>query len=355
MSGNKHQEVETHKGQVNRQQVLSTAIISATVLMVYLSYLIAEPFLPSLIWALALAVLSHPVYKRTLPLVRSRTTTAAIVSGAVALIVVVPVIFLGRETILEAWSNFQYVQGLFQSGEWRNALNRYEFTSTALVWVEEQFALQGVVQQIANAAPGVISNFVSGSAWALVQMLLTFFALFFFLRDSDALVAGLRGLLPFSNQEIDKIFKRVDDTIYATIFGEILISLITGGLGTLIFYLLGFNAAVMWGFIMALLAFLPAVGTWAVWVPAALYLFIEGRWVDGAILVAWGIAVMTVLTSFLYPKMVGNRLRLNTLAVFIAIIGGLAAFGTVGIIVGPMVLALTISLFEIWRERLSRA
>lgn len=345
---------QSHKGEVNRQQVLSTAIIAATVLLLYLCYLIAAPFISSLLWALALAVLGAPAFRRIRSRIGSKGMAAAVVTLAIVLIVVVPLTLVGRQSVIEVWKNFEYVQGLIQSGDWRNSFTRHESTALILSWLEEQFSLQGGMQQLASATPRFMSDLLSGSLWALAQMLLTFFVLFFFLRDSDEMLAGVRGLLPLSNSEIDKVFKRIDDTVYATVFGEVLISLITGALGALIFYLLGFQAPLMWGFIMAVFAFLPAIGTWLVWLPASVYLFIDDRWVAGVVLIAWGVVVLNVFTTLLYPKVVGERLRLNTLAVFIAIIGGLAAFGLVGIVVGPLVLSLTIAMFEIWKERLSK-
>lgn len=355
MSGdNSNQEQPPQKGQLNRQQVLSTAIIAATVLALYLSYIIAEPFIPSLVWAMSLAVLGYPAFNRVKVVLKSRSAAAAVITLGVLLIVVIPLTVVGRQAVIEVWNNFEHVLSILQSGEWRASFERHQSTAALLAWLETQFSLQGGIQQLANAAPSAISNLLSISASALAQLVLTFFALFFFLRDSESLMNGIRGMLPLSNSEIDKVFRRVDDTIYATVFGEVLISLITGVLGAFMFYVLGFHAPLMWGFIMAVLAFLPAIGTWLVWLPAAIYLFIEDRWVAGIVLIVWGIVALNVFTTLLYPKLVGDRLRLNTLAVLIAIIGGLMSFGLVGIIIGPLVLALTTSLFEIWRERLSR-
>jgi predicted PurR-regulated permease PerM len=122
----------------------------------------------------------------------------------------------------------------------------------------------------------------------------------------------------------------------------------------LIFWILGLPAPFLWGFVMAVAAFLPVVGTWMIWFPAAVVLMVGGDLVKGIILIAWGILVLSILSSMLYPILIGDRLRLNTLLVFVAIFGGIMAFGMVGIVFGPLVVALTITLIEIWKNRLDK-
>ena len=342
------------RNNLSRSQVMATAIVAASALAVYLCYIILTPFLPSLIWAIAFAILSYPIFRRVEKYAGNRSVAAGLTVAVVAVLIVVPLVVVGRQTVIEILRNFDYARAAIDSGDWRAVFAKSESASGALAWFEANFSIDAGIQQLFAVLPGFISSVLSGSALAALELLFIFFALFFLLRDSEVLVSAVRKILPLTDDETSVIFRRVEDTVFATVYGEILISFITGALGGLMFWILGFKAAVMWGFIMAILAFLPVVGTWTVWVPAAAFLFLEGRWGAGIVLLTWGVVAMTLLTSFLYPKLVGDRLRLHTLLVFIAIIGGISAFGLVGIVVGPLVLALTFALFDIWKTRLEK-
>jgi predicted PurR-regulated permease PerM len=117
------------------------------------------------------------------------------------------------------------------------------------------------------------------------------------------------------------------------------------------FWVLGLPAAVLWGAVMAVLAIIPVLGAFIVWVPAALFLVLEGSWGKALILAGWGGLVVSLIDNLLYPVLVGKRLRLHTLPVFIVIVGGLTLFGSAGIVLGPVTLAITVALVEIWRRR----
>ncbi len=141
------------------------------------------------------------------------------------------------------------------------------------------------------------------------------------------------------------------DTIYATIYGTVAVALVQGALGGLMFWWLGLPAPLLWGKVMALLAIVPIFGAFVVWIPAAIFLALEGSWGKALILVAWGGIVIALIDNLLYPSLVGNKLRLHTVPVFIAIVGGLAVFGAAGVVLGPVTLALAVALIDIWRRR----
>lgn len=117
------------------------------------------------------------------------------------------------------------------------------------------------------------------------------------------------------------------------------------------FWWLGLPAPLLWGAVMALLAVVPVLGAFVVWVPAALFLALNGQMGKALILAGWGIVVIATIDNLLYPVLVGKRLRLHTLLVFIAVVGGLAMFGAVGVVLGPLILALTDAIIEVWRRR----
>ena len=145
----------------------------------------------------------------------------------------------------------------------------------------------------------------------------------------------------------------IRDTISAVVFGTLAVAVVQGTLGGLMFWWLGLPAPILWGAIMAVLAILPLFGAALIWVPAALYLAINGEWDKALLLTAWGTIVVGLIDNLLYPLLVKNKLRIHTVPVFIAVLGGLFAFGATGVVLGPLILAVALALVDIWRRRMA--
>jgi predicted PurR-regulated permease PerM len=326
-------------------------LVAATALLVGLCLLLARPFLGSLAWALALAIVAHPLHRWF----KRRMGNANVASGAaviiIALLIIGPALFVVQNVVLEAGAGLKTIEAGMQSGEWRAAIERNPRLAPALRTLETHGQLSAQAQALAGSVGGRLSKIVTGSAWAVVELLLTLFLLFYFFRDREKALTALRGLVPLSDHETDDVFARVGDTMHATVFGTLLVALVQGTLGGLMFWWLGLPAPILWGAVMALLAIVPVLGAFVIWMPAAIAVALSGQWGKAAILLVWGGVVIALIDNLLYPILVGKKLRLHTVPVFIAIVGGLAVFGAPGLILGPVVLALTDAIVQIWRRR----
>jgi predicted PurR-regulated permease PerM len=211
--------------------------------------------------------------------------------------------------------------------------------------------LDSGIRQFSGYLASRISGAISNSAWIITQVFIALFALFFFLRDRILILRLISGLAPLSGAEVNQIFGRIGDTIYASLYGNLAVKLVQGFLGGVMFWALGLPAPVFWGSVMSVLAFVPFIGTGLVWAPAALYLLWQGSWIKAIVLAAWGAGVVSTIDNVIYPIIVGRELRLHTLAVFIAFIGGMSAFGLAGIVLGPAILSILATLIDIWRQR----
>ena len=192
---------------------------------------------------------------------------------------------------------------------------------------------------------------MTGSVWIITQLVLTFLTLFYFFRDRTRLLLFLRRFIPLSSAETDEMFGRIAQSVHASLYGNLLVKLIQGILGGLMFWVLGLPAPVLCGAGMALFAVLPVVGTAMVWAPAAIFLALSGSWVKAVVLAIWGEFVVSLIDNFLYPVLVANELRFHPLAVFFAVFGGLLAFGVAGVVLGPVILAITVALLDLWQLR----
>ena len=165
------------------------------------------------------------------------------------------------------------------------------------------------------------------------------FALFYFLRDGGGVVDAIRALLPFEPARRERIITQTYDLVVATVGSTFAVAITQGALTGLTLGLLGFHATVFWGVITAFLSLLPAVGSGLVWGPAAIYLFATGDVVRGIILVGVGVGVIGMADNVLRPLLLSGRTSMHGLLVFVSLLGGVAAFGFIGLVIGPVIMA----------------
>ena len=343
----------TNRGWLPRERALTLVLIAATALAVYVCFRLAAPFFPALTWALALAVVTSPLYERIAERVKRPNLTAGLAVTSVAVILAAPGVFMAQRLVSQASGVVQAVKTHTESGQWRTMAESNPQVARALGWIEPHVDVRGVAEQAANAAASWLSSFVGGSLWMVVQLLITFFTLFYLFRDRHLMLRKVKSLVPLSEAETDTLFARVSDTTYATIYGSFVVSLSQGVLGGLMFWWLGLPAPLFWGSVMTLLALIPVLGAPVVWIPAAIFLALTGNEGRALILTAWGVVVVGSIDNLLYPILVGDKLRMHTLVVFFAVLGGLALFGASGLILGPVAVTITSLLIEVWQRRTS--
>jgi predicted PurR-regulated permease PerM len=327
----------------------AVVLLAATVGGLFVCYLLALPFLPALTWALALAVIFAPSHRWLETKFRAPPTLAAFVSVlGIGLIVVAPAIWLGSLLLSEAAAGAAAIKEKAASAEWRQIFENNAALRLLLPWVD-QIDLPGTVGNAASWVANTSASLIRGGALQLLTFFLTFYFLYFFLRDRRLFLDFLQNASPLSRTDTQRLFRRIVDTVHATLYGTIAVAVIQGALGGLIFWWIGISAPLVWGLVMALLAIVPILGAFVIWVPAAIYFILQGEWLNALILAAWGILVIGMIDNLLYPIFVGERLRLHTLPLFISIVGGLILFGSSGILLGPLIVTIMIVLLEIWR------
>jgi predicted PurR-regulated permease PerM len=192
----------------------------------------------------------------------------------------------------------------------------------------------------------------------IVNFVVNFFFMllivFYLLIDSQRLVSFIVGLSPLPDDQDEKLIQKFKDMAAAILLGNGLGGLIQGTLGGIVFALFGFKSPFLWGVIMALLAFLPIVGVGAVFLPAALYLILQGRLAAGIFFIIFYILLSGSIEYLFKPKLVGKRVQMHTLLVFLSLIGGLKLFGILGIIYGPLVATAFLTLTDIYESSYQR-
>jgi predicted PurR-regulated permease PerM len=304
-----------------------------------------------LTWALALAVLAHPLHSWIARRVHNPNVAAGLAVALVAIVLLVPTVFVVQTLVREVAAGMEAIAAQAESGEWQKAMDSDSRWGRTMRWLNERLDLEGQLQRALPAGGSRLPSILTGSLWTVAELAITLFALFFFFRDSRRGLAVIRSLLPLNDEEADAVFARVDDTIHATIYGTVVVALVQGFLGGLMFWWLGLPAPVLWGTVMALLSLIPYLGSFLIWGPTAAYLALRGDWGRALILFGWGAIIVGLIDNLLYPVLVGARLRMHTLAAFVAIVGGVVVFGASGLVLGPLVMAITMALIDIWRRR----
>jgi predicted PurR-regulated permease PerM len=219
-------------------------------------------------------------------------------------------------------------------------LSRVDFRSTVLGWVDR------ASRYLVGVSGRAVSNLLS----LMLEIVVVFFTLFFLFRDGSWIQGRLRSVLPLTAEQSTRLVSRVSETIVASVHGGIAVGLAQGLLTGIAFWVLGLSSPVLWGLVAALASLIPVVGTGLVWVPASVVLVVDGHWIKALILLVWGAAVVAQIDAVVRPYIISGRAKMHNLLIFFALLGGVRAFGFMGIFMGPVIVSVTIVLLDMLRE-----
>lgn len=342
--------VATQEDWGSRAHVHTLVMLAITLIALYLCFRMLMPFVSAVAWALGLAVLVLPLHQRLEARIKSVNLVAAISVLVAAVMVVVPVILVTSSIVREAVDGAGHVQAQVVSGDWRGLIVQHPRVTALIDWIGLEIDIPGTVTVASGTLTEIAGKVVKGSLQQAVQLLLTFYLLFYFLRDRRAAMKWIRFLSPLSKPQMANLFERVGATLHATLYGTFSVAIVQGVLGGLMFWALGLPSPLLWGVVMGLLAIVPVLGAFLVWIPAAAFLLLTGHPLQALILAVWGTVVVGGIDNVLYPILVGTRLHMHTVLAFFSIVGGLFVFGAAGLILGPVILTATTVLLEAWRH-----
>jgi predicted PurR-regulated permease PerM len=193
-----------------------------------------------------------------------------------------------------------------------------------------------------------LSSTTRGTLALIVDFIMMLYAMFFFLKDGRRYLDSIVRYLPLRDSEQNQMLQRFVSVTRATLKGTLLIGIVQGTLGGIMFAILGISGAVLWGLLMIVLSVIPLIGGALVWVPAAIILAIQGAWIKAIILTAFCSLVIGSIDNLLRPRLVGHDTQMSDLLVLFSTLGGIAVFGAIGFIVGPIIAALFVTIWEIF-------
>jgi len=348
---------------MERKHFASMLIIGVIVLSFYLFYVVFSPFLVPIVWAIILAIVFYPVYRRLNHRLRGRRSLCALVMTIlVVLLIVLPSTYILSMLANEAIHAYVFFERGVATGRFQSILELKNHPIIQGLWDQfnqyidlseldlNSFLLENL-RRISRFAINQTSKIIRGFSFIIINFCLVVISLYYIFKDGDKFLKKVRQAIPLAPEDRELLFERLEEMIYATLYGGILVALLQGFLGGFAFWFLGLSAPIFWGTVMAFLSFLPVIGPVFVWGPVVVYFFFQGSFLKGVILLIWGAAVVGLSDNFLRPILISKRTKLHTILLFFGVLGGIKAFGLLGLIVGPLVVTISVTILDIYSER----
>ncbi len=329
-------------------------------LLCYALVLIFRPFFAALCWAAFLAFLLHPLNLRLRRRLHGKAGAAGLLTVLTPIVILLPLSALSIEFVAQISVLVQKLQRWAQQLDIKtfSDLQQFPMIARANVWLQAHAGISaGQVQswlisgsqEVLHRAASLSGAFFLGALGSLVAFAIMLFLLFFFLSDGDAMWIRARRLIPLDEARKERLFRQLSAVTRAIVIGTTMTALLQGLLLGIGFAIAGLPSPVVFGVLVALVSMLPVGGATFAWVPAAGWLFYDGRWGYGIFMLVWGL-MLAGIDNVLRPMLISGRASISGLAVFVGVLGGVPAFGALGIIVGPVVLSLVIALIEFAEE-----
>jgi predicted PurR-regulated permease PerM len=347
-------------------QIYTYFLLGILAVSLYFAFQVLSPFINNIAMAIILASLLHPVHKRLRRrLGGSRTLAALCTTVLVTLLIIIPLfLFTGALvgqaatsiTALQAWLKATNLESWFTGDTFAPYIHWVQQTFPWLQFDAGSLDVKGGLLELSknlgqltiDLGTRVLGNFIG----VLLNFLILLFVLFFLLRDGEAMLAQLKKFSPLHDDQEDRILNRMHDVALSVMAGSFLVAICQGVVGGIGLAIVGIPA-LFWGAMMGFASLVPVVGTMLIWGPAALYLLIVGNWKEALFITGWGAVIVSSIDSVLRPLLMKGQAKMSTFWVFLSIIGGINYFGPLGILYGPMILALAMVMLSIYADEYS--
>lgn len=347
---------------MDRKIFYSLLTFSFLLFILYVVYAILEPFLVPLCWAVIIGVSTFPLQRKFCKRIHNRRTLAAsVITPAVILVIVLP--FIGITFLIgrEAAQIYNYFESTNTSSEMiLGNIQHHPFIESLLMKIRSVFgpietdlntyllpAMKGIASHLLSYSTELIKNFFT----IFLKLILMVITLFFIYRDGESFSREFWSVIPLGDANKAILIHTIKRVMSAVIYGIFMACLVQGFLGGVGFWFTGLPSPIFFGAMMAVSALIPIVGTALIWMPGALYLLIQGEILKGILLIVWGALVVSSIDNLIRPFFISGKANLPILVILLGVLGGLFSFGFVGIVIGPIVLALFIDLFDIYKRK----
>ena len=321
--------------------------IASFVAIIIIAFMLMWPFISAIFGAIVLSYLFYPVYNFIIKLIKNETISALITSIIVLSILIFPILFIGNAIFSEASDLFIQVKSIDFS-----KLEEKYLSSFVGKTLGEDISLIDYIRDGLDRLTTTIlqrtGEYIFTLHEKLLQVFVTFFLMFYFLKDGKRLLFTIKEALPLKRKYKAVISDKFNDTIYATMYGIVLTAIVQGIVAGIGFWIFDVSSPFLWSTVMILLSMIPFVGPALIWLPAAIIKLASGETVNGFGLLLYGIFIVSIIDNIIRPKIIGSRSKVHPAIVLIGVLGGIKFFGIMGIIIGPLILSILTAFFEIY-------
>jgi len=347
---------------MKREYLLVALFLSIAAIFFYLFYRIIIPFFVPITWAAVFVIIFFPLYEWVCKKVKSRGLASLLLCLFIVILIIGPITYLFAALVNEAADAVAKVNAMYKSGQLDKIL------AIDLPWIDavkqklnqyydlSKINLDELIKDSIDRVTGVIfsqtSWLIANATKTIFYLILMVFTMYYFFKDGAAIVGKIKKLMPISPEQVELTFGHLRDVIQATMYGGVVVALIQGMLGGILFAIVGIPSAVFWGAIMAFLSIIPFLGAFIIYVPAGIILLLGGSYVKGIVVIAVGTFVISQSDNIIRPYLISGRTSMHPLMLFFAILGGIALFGLLGVVVGPLIAAVFVTLLRIFEFKL---
>lgn len=327
-------------------------LVALLVLLGAVAFRVVGVFLSYVLFGLFLAYLTHPVYRWLLARLKRPAIAASVLLTVIFVLIIVPLVFLAAELVAE----IQSVVASLGLADPQAILDALSLRINELLGLPpaDTTATSGVVNDVFNSVQDALTRWVRALpthlAESLIGLFLLVYVLYYTYVDGERAMAALRDALPMQPAHRDLLFDEVGHVIRGVMYGTVLMSLLQAALALIGFSVFGVPNALFWSVLVFILALLPIVGAPIIWVPWSLYLIYQGETFRGAGLLIYSAILVNGIEHLIRPKLIGSVANIHPLVVLLGVVGGLAVFGFIGFILGPLVLSVFLTVFNLYRK-----
>ena len=318
-------------------------IIIFSLIVIYLVFLLIKPFIAALLWATLLTYIFYPIYKFINKPIKNSNVSAVITIILIIIIIIIPVIFVANTLIKESVNFYNYIK----------EINIEQITAPLQLSLDKVNLETSISKFIESTSTKLIfnmSNFLFSIPNKILEFIILVFTMFYLFRDGPILVNNIKGEIPLKEEDKNKLFKDFNKIGRAVVYGFLFGALAQGITGAIGFLVFGVTNPLLWGAVMAILSLIPILGPFLVWVPAALILIINGNVISGIGLLIYGILIISTIDNVIRHKFITKNSDVHPILILLGVISGIKVFGLIGIVLGPLILALFTMIFKFYRE-----
>lgn len=337
------------------------------IFLAFLSFMVVRPFINAILASMVIAYIFYIPYKWLYTKIPNKTICALIMSIIIIIILLVPIGFVLKMSTEEAQYLYIRTKQKILSGDIIGVEcdNRIQTKlCTASLYLQSklqdqdvQYYLRDILSRTTEFIIRQTSEFILSLPKIILQIFITFFVVFYLLKQGPELALKIKRLIPMTEIHQGHVYKKMKDTAFAVIYGAIVIAMIQGALGGIGFWVVGIKAPLFWGIVMTIFALVPFVGTSIIWLPAAILLIIQGL-SDGNTMLIWkgvglilyGAIIVGGIDNLIKPKIIGTKAGMHPVLVLLGVLGGMYLFGFAGFLIGPMILAASISFLDLYEK-----